>query len=69
MKFKILSIVGLLFISSCQQKELVKVAEQKNHYNHQIFEEHKLAPRATFFAFENDAISAKENSKRFFNLN
>lgn len=54
---------------SCKQHDLTPIAEQKNHYNHQVFEENKLAPRATFFAFENDDISKKENSKRFFDLN
>ncbi|MBL4641998.1 MAG: DUF4981 domain-containing protein [Flavobacteriaceae bacterium] len=55
--------------SSCNQKDFTPIAAQKNHYNHQIFEENKLAPRATFFAFENPDIENKENSKRFFNLN
>jgi len=55
--------------SSCSQKDLTPIAAQKNHYNHQIFEENKLAPRATFFAFEHPDIVYKEESKRFFNLN
>jgi len=58
MNFKILTIVSVvLLLSSCQQKELVAVSEQTYHYNHQIFEENKLAPRATFFAFENSNIT------------
>ena len=70
MKFKFLSIFFIfLFILSCKQKDLTPIAKQEYHYNHKIFEENKLAPRATFFAFENQKISKKENSKRFFNLN
>ncbi len=56
-------------LSSCKQKDFTTIAAQKNHYNHQVFEENKLAPRATFFAFENPNISNKESSKRFFSLN
>ena len=70
MKFNFLSIFCFVILfSSCQKKELVKVAEQKYHFNHQIFEENKLAPRASFFAFENSKIIKKENSKRFLSLN
>ena len=70
MKNKILSIVCVAFLfSNCQQKELSSIAKQTYHYNHQIFEENKLVPRATFFAFENPNISEKENSKRFISLN
>lgn len=67
---KILTLCCLVTIfSSCNQKEFTPIAAQKNHYNHQVFDENKLAPRATFFAFENPDIENKENSKRFFNLN
>ncbi|NVK52371.1 MAG: DUF4981 domain-containing protein [Flavobacteriaceae bacterium] len=70
MKLKITFLICLVFLlSNCQQKELTKIPEQKNHYNHQIFEENKLAPRASFFAFENPDISKKERSKRFLSLN
>jgi beta-galactosidase len=55
--------------TNCKQKDLSPIKAQNNHYNHQIFEENKLAPRASFFAFENSDISDKENSKRFLNLN
>jgi beta-galactosidase len=48
---------------------LAPVAEQNNHFNHQIFEENKLPPRATFFSFENSSVQQKEASKRFFSLN
>ena len=63
----ILLLVSLFW--SCKKTVFIKVEKQKNHYNHQVFEENKLAPRATFFAFENSDIEHKENSKRFFNLN
>ncbi len=56
-------------ISSCNQEKLTPIAAQKNHYNHQLFEENKLAPRATFFAFESKDIENKENSNRFYSLN
>jgi len=48
---------------------LEEIPSQTFHFNHQIFEENKLAPRATFFGFESENISEKEQSKRFFNLN
>ncbi len=64
----LLLIVVLSFIG-CKQEPLPSIAEQTFHYNHEIFEEHKLAPRASFFNFESDAISEKENSKRFISLN
>jgi len=62
--------LSLIFIFySCQDLPLIPVSEQNNHFNHQIFEENKLAPRATYFSFENDLISKKEDSKRYFDLN
>jgi beta-galactosidase len=64
--FLILLIIG---IYSCKQKSLEEIPEQTFHYNHQLFEEHKLAPRATFFGFEAEGISKKENSNRFLSLN
>lgn len=59
----------LLVIASCQQNNLPEVEEQAYHYNHEIFEENKLPPRATFFAYELPEIQAKENSRRYLNLN
>ena len=53
----------------CQSQPLPKVDEQKNHFNHQIFEDNKLPPRATYFLFESDEILDKEKSKRFISLN
>ncbi len=70
MKYRILILISIVYtFSSCQQKELTAVSEQTYHYNHQIFEEHKLAPRASFFAFENPEIDLKENSNRYYSLN
>lgn len=70
MRFRVLIFISISFIfSNCDKKELKAVSEQKNHYNHQIFEENKLAPRASFFAFERPDIEAKENSSRYFSLN
>ncbi|OSY86830.1 beta-galactosidase [Tenacibaculum holothuriorum] len=69
MKLKILYVLFLCIILSCKKQSLEKVEEQKNHFNHQILEENKLAPRASFFAFESEDVSEKENSKRFLSLN
>jgi len=69
---KLKAILYLFTISvffACNKQELVSVPEQKNHYNHQVFEDNKLVPRATFFAFENSDITNKENSQRFYDLN
>ncbi len=60
--------VSILFVG-CKREQLVTIAEQRNHYNHQIFEENKLAPRATYFGFESTDVLEKKNSKRFIDLN
>ena len=60
---------ALLVCIGCNQKPLTPVAQQTFHYDHTLFEDHKLAPRATFFAFEDSLISEKEQSKRFLSLN
>lgn len=65
----IILIFILIAVSSCEQDSLPQVATQANHFNHQIFEENKLPPRATYFGFESDTISDRENSKRFLSLN
>lgn len=65
----ILFIILLTVMASCQQPRLSVVAEQVNHYNHNIFEDNKLPPRATFFAMESSDIGKKENSRRYLNLN
>jgi len=65
----ILLVLFLVIIHGCKQKPLPEVAEQVNHFNHQIFEENKLPPRATFFSLEFPEIEAKENSHRYLDLN
>jgi beta-galactosidase len=66
---KIIFLFLTLIVLGCKQEPLQVVAEQTYHYNHEIFEDHKIAPRASFFAFESPDISEKENSKRFLILN
>ena len=69
MKLKSLYIVFLCLVFSCKKAPLIAVSEQTFHYNHQVFEENKLPPRATYFGFESPELLEKENSKRFLNLN
>ena len=66
---KIIFLFFTLIVLGCKQEPLQVVDEQTYHYNHEIFEDHKIAPRASFFAFESPDISEKENSKRFLSLN
>jgi beta-galactosidase len=67
-KFILTLFLAILFMG-CKQEPLSEIAAQTFHYNHQIVEEHKLAPRASFFNFESPDISEKENSNRFLSLN
>jgi beta-galactosidase len=69
MKIKLLVLITSFIAFSCKEVQLSSAPEQINHFNHQIFEEHKLAPRATFFGTESSKIVKKENSKRFLSLN
>jgi len=69
MKIKLVAFVVAFIAISCKQEQLTSVPEQKNHFNHQIFEENKLPPRATFFGSESAEIIEKENSNRFISLN
>ncbi len=69
MKIKLLAFIVAFIAISCKQEQLTLVPEQKNHYNHQILEENKLPPRATFFSTESSEIVEKENSNRFISLN
>ncbi|MEO8773604.1 MAG: glycoside hydrolase family 2 TIM barrel-domain containing protein [Gelidibacter sp.] len=69
MRLKLLSIIPVLFVMGCKTAPLSEVPEQTYHFNHEIFEEHKLAPRATYFGFENGDFKEKEQSKRFLSLN
>lgn len=67
---KYIPILFIIFVlHGCSKPELSQVSEQTYHYDHTIFEENKLAPRATFFAFEKETIHQKEESKRFISLN
>lgn len=69
MKLKTLYIVMCCVVFGCKKEPMPEVAEQIFHYNHKIFEENKLPPKATYFSFENSNILEKENSKRFLSLN
>ncbi len=69
MKLRSLLVVFVSVLYSCRQEPLPEVPVQANHYNHKIFEENKLPPRATFFAFETDSVSDMVNSTRFLSLN
>ena len=66
---KIIPLFFLMSILGCKQKPLQVVDEQTFHYNHEVFEDNKLPPRASFFSFENEMINEKEDSKRFLSLN
>lgn len=68
-KNKLLLLLLLISLWGCKQTPLSDVATQTYHYDHQIFEENKLPPRASYFGYESATISEKENSKRFLNLN
>ncbi len=69
MKLRLLYISIFLLILGCNRESLPEIAEQDNHFKHQIFEENKLAPRASYFGFESSKLSDKEESKRFLSLN
>ena len=70
MKAKLLfSFVVVCTLIACKKDALPEVAVQKNHFNHLVFQDHKLPPRATFFGFEKSTISSKNQSARFLDLN
>ncbi|WP_411029288.1 glycoside hydrolase family 2 TIM barrel-domain containing protein [Spongiimicrobium sp. 3-5] len=69
MKPKFILYLYILTFLGCQKQPLKLVPEQTFHYDHKIFEENKLPPRATFFGFESDTISEKELSSRYLSLN
>jgi beta-galactosidase len=69
MKSKLLYISIFFLIFSCNKELLPVIPDQVNHFNHQIFEENKLPPRASYFGFESSELSEKEKSKRFLSLN
>jgi len=68
LKYTFLTII-LFILYSCNTSPLSPVSIQENHFNHQIFEENKLPPRATFFGYESIEINQKEKSRRFLSLN
>ena len=69
MNLRNLLIITILFFTSCNQEQLPEIAKQTYHYNHEVFEDNRLEPRASFFAFENEIVNKKEQSKRFLSLN
>ncbi len=69
MRLKLLCVLLFCVALGCEKMALIEIPEQTFHYNHKIFEDHKLPPRATYFGFESANIFDKESSKRFFNLN
>lgn len=69
MKLKLFSAIVLFIFIGCKTASLPEVPEQISHFNHEIFEDHKLAPRATYFGFESPEITDKEQSRRFLSLN
>lgn len=62
-------LIIFLALTGCKQEILIPIEEQTFHYDHQVFEDQKLAPRATYFATEKLEIIRKEDSKRYFDLN
>ena len=70
MNAKLISLAFLLsVVVGFSQESLPEIPEQVNHFNHTIFEENKLPPRATFFALESEDISDMQSSRRFLDLN
>ncbi|MCP4803314.1 MAG: DUF4981 domain-containing protein [Bacteroidetes bacterium] len=64
-----LFLISSFLIFGCHRANLPVVSEQICHFNHKIFEVNKLPPRASFFAFESEGMTSKEDSKRFLSLN
>nr|WP_299387875.1 glycoside hydrolase family 2 TIM barrel-domain containing protein [Allomuricauda sp.] len=69
MKKKYVVLLAISFLVACKKQRLPEVQKQTYHFDHKIFEENKLPPRATFFGFESEAVTHKEDSKRFVDLN
>ncbi|WP_226064526.1 glycoside hydrolase family 2 TIM barrel-domain containing protein [Kaistella polysaccharea] len=69
MKLRLLTFIPLLLTMGCKTASLIEVPKQTSHFNHEIFEDNKLAPRATYFGFETADIKDKNLSKRFLSLN
>ncbi|WP_190809562.1 glycoside hydrolase family 2 TIM barrel-domain containing protein [Flagellimonas sp. S3867] len=68
MRYLYLSLL-LCAVFSCKKEHLAEVTEQTYHYNHEIFEENKLPPRASFFGLESLEKEDRGDSRRFMNLN
>ncbi len=66
---KILFTITAIGFWGCVPNELPTIPAQKNHFDHTVFEENKLPPRAHFFAFESQSVQKKEDSRRFLDLN
>ncbi|MCL6273773.1 DUF4981 domain-containing protein [Muricauda sp. 2012CJ35-5] len=69
MKIKHYCIIAAVCFVSCTNQELPKIGEQTYHFDHKVFEEHKLPSHATFFGLESSEIESKELSTRFMDLN
>ncbi|MBJ7881051.1 glycoside hydrolase family 2 TIM barrel-domain containing protein [Gelidibacter salicanalis] len=69
MKLKLFSALVLFILMGCKTASLLEVPQQISHFNHKVFEDHKLPPRATYFGFESADLIEKESSKRFLSLN
>lgn len=69
MKSTILYISIFCLALSCNNSPFPEVGKQTNHFDHRIFEDNKLPPRASYFGFESAELSEKEGSNRFLSLN
>ncbi|MFD0796117.1 glycoside hydrolase family 2 TIM barrel-domain containing protein [Maribacter chungangensis] len=59
----------LVALASCDNTRLKPVPEQISHFDHTVFEDNKLSPRASFFGYESSTVSSMEDSGRFLSLN
>lgn len=58
---KIIIVIILAFVGiSCQERNLSEVPAQTNHYNHTVFEENKLPPRATFLELNLQILTVRK---------
>ncbi|WP_291868992.1 glycoside hydrolase family 2 TIM barrel-domain containing protein [Maribacter sp.] len=69
MRLKLLYTILFCITLGCKKTSLPDVPEQTFHYNHKIFEDNKLSPRATYFGFKSSTILDKKNSERYLSLN
>ncbi|MBV1928275.1 MAG: beta-galactosidase, partial [Gammaproteobacteria bacterium] len=68
MKLRYLILV-LITMFGCKQENFEEIPEQIFHYNHEVFEDNRLEPRAAFFPFESSSLTNKDRSKHFLSLN